>query len=330
MEVACFTILWVSLALYALLAGADFGVGVWVLVSARVKGGERLRRDAFGYFGPVWEVNTLFLVFFIVGLITTFPRANGLLSRSLIGLVLVALVMFIVRSASYALLHHGPERVRSAATWAFAVSSVLAGAGLGYAAVAPASGFITRDGLDSGFYGSTVALAALPLTLAASAHLSALAIAAYAQVRGNDTTEFYRRAALVAGAIVLPCALLFTLALAGEVDYVRDRLESARIIPMLAGGVVIFAGTVALWYRRYALAALLTFAGYFAGLVGGALSQLPYMIYPALTVDQAAAPHATLVAYLIITAVGAPLLVAAMVALYHTVLGPGRGVVAES
>ena len=185
MEVACFTILWVSLALYALLAGADFGVGVWVLVSARVKGGERLRRDAFGYFGPVWEVNTLFLVFFIVGLITTFPRANGLLSRSLIGLVLVALVMFIVRSASYALLHHGPERVRSAATWAFAVSSVLAGAGLGYAAVAPASGFITRDGLDSGFYGSTVALAALPLTLAASAHLSALAIAAYAQVRGT-------------------------------------------------------------------------------------------------------------------------------------------------
>ena len=33
MEIAAFTIIWVALGLYALLAGADFGVGVWVLLS---------------------------------------------------------------------------------------------------------------------------------------------------------------------------------------------------------------------------------------------------------------------------------------------------------
>ena len=324
MDVAAFVIVWIGLGLYAVLAGADFGVGVWVVLSHLAKRGDELRRDAFGYFGPVWEINGLFLVFFLVGLITAFPAALSLLSRALIGLVLAALVMFVFRSGAYALLHHGPDRGRGAATWVFALSSIVAAAGLGYAAVAPVSGFLRDDGLDEGFYTSAPALAALPLTVAATAHLSALVVAAYADVRGRDTTGWYRRAALGAGAVVLPLVVLFTVALASEVPYVEDRLLSARVIPMVGGGVLVFLGTVALWRRRYAAAAVLTFAGYLAGMIGGALAMLPYMIYPALTVEEAAAPGATLAAYLIVTAVGGPLLLAALVAMYHTTLGPGR------
>src|SRR3712207_8104854 len=46
-------------------------------------------------------------------------------------------------------------------------SSVVAGLGLGYAAIAPISGYIRGDELDDAFYGSFVALSALPMTLAA-------------------------------------------------------------------------------------------------------------------------------------------------------------------
>src|SRR3712207_6025497 len=152
MEVAAFTIVWIGLALYALLAGADFGVGFWVLVSYATGRGADLRRDAFGYFGPVWEVNGLFLVFFIVGLMAAFPRALALLGTVLIPLVLAALVMFVLRSAAYAMLHHGPERYRAASAWVFAVTSIVAGVGLGYAAVAPVSGFIDERSLDDAFY----------------------------------------------------------------------------------------------------------------------------------------------------------------------------------
>ena len=324
METAAFTIIWVSLALYALLAGADFGVGVWVLVSYLTRRGEEVRRDAFGYFGPVWEVNTLFLVFFMVGLMSAFPKALGLLGRTLIPLVLAALVMFVLRSAAYALLHHGPERGRTAATVVFGISSVAAGLGLGYAAVAPASGFITADSLPSDFYSSPIALASLPLSLAASAHLSALVVAAYGAVRESRATEWFRGAALISGLVVLPCAGLFTLAMVSDVPHTSERLQGPHIIPMLVGGVIIFIGTVALWRRRYAAAALLTFVGYLCGLLGGAFAQLPYMVYPALTLSEAAAPGATLVAYLVVTGLGAPLLIAAMVALYHTTLGPDR------
>lgn len=324
MDVAAFTIIWVGLALYAVLAGADFGVGVWVLASYATKRGNALREDALGYFGPVWEVNGLFLVFFVVGLITAFPKALGLLGTTLIPLVMAGLAGFVMRSGAYALLHYGPPRSRGPATWVFGIASVLAGMGLGYAASAPATGYIAPDELRSGFYSSAVALSALPLTLAASAHLSALVVSAYAAARGRASAEWYRRAALGAGVAVLPFAILFTIALADRVPHTRGRLESPLVIPMILGGVAIFLGTVAMWRRRHALAALLTFGGYFAGLVGGAFAQFPYMVYPLLTVHEAAAPSATLVAYLIITGVGAPLLVAALLALYHTTLGPER------
>ncbi len=227
MEDAAFTIIWVSLALYALLAGADFGVGVWVLVSYLTRGGERLREAALGYFGPVWEVNTLFLVFFMVGLISAFPRAIGVLGHALIPLVLAALVMFVIRSGAYAWMHHGPKRGRGAATTAIGVSSVAAGLGLGYAAAAPASGLIRGDTLADSFYTSSVALAALPLTLTASAHLAALAVAAYADVNERRATDWYRLAALAAGALVLPFTALFTLAIRADVPHTADRLERA-------------------------------------------------------------------------------------------------------
>ena len=326
MEIAAFTLVWIGLALYALLAGADFGVGLWVLFASFTRREEEIRKAAFGYFGPVWEVNGLFLVFFIVGLMAAFPPALALLSRALIGLVLFALVMFVVRSCAYALLHHGPERYHGVARWTFAISSVLAGLGLGYAAVAPSSGFIRGDTLDPAFYTSPLALTALPLTLTGSAHLAAVVIAAYAHARqrGEVATEWLRRAALFAGAAMLPLTVIFTIALVAEVDYIRDQLASLRLLPMVAGGVAILLGMWSLLRRRYASASLLIFAGYFAGLMGGAFMMYPYMVYPELTISEGAAPDASLLFYLVITAVGLPLLIAAMVALYNMTLGPER------
>jgi cytochrome d ubiquinol oxidase subunit II len=324
MEIAAFTIIWVALGLYALLAGADFGVGVWVLLSYLFRRGEDLRRDAMGYFGPVWEINTLFLVFFMVGLMSAFPRAIGVLGLTLIPLVLVALVMFVLRAGAYALLHSGVERGRTATMVVFGVSSVLAGVLLGYTATAPASGFIRGDELRPGFYTSAIALASLPMGLAASAHLSALAVCAYAAARESRSAAWYRRAALVSGFLVLPCVGVFTLTMLADAPHTAARLQGAHALPMAAGALLVAAGTLALWRRRHALAALLVFAGYLAGLLGGAFAQLPYLIYPGLTLERAAAPDSTLMAYLVVTAAGGPLLIAAMVALYHTTLGPDR------
>lgn len=322
MELAAFAILWLALALYAVLAGADFGVGLWVLIAQLSERRNELTRDAFAYFSPLWEVNGLFLVFFLMGLLTAFSRAVGLLGRALIPLVLAALALFVLRSAAYALLQHGPERWRATAIWCFGIASVGAGVLLGYAAAAPASGLIERDSLPLGYYASAVGIASLPLALAASAHLAAHVLATYAHLRGSRTGEWFRGVALASGIVALAAATLFTLAVLGAAPHTRARLLGLHGVPMGVAALAITAGSVSLVRRRYMVSTLLTGVGYLTGLLGGAFVQLPYVIYPALTLQQAASPRSSIASFLVASAIGGPLLAAALAVLYSTTLAP--------
>lgn len=322
MQTAAFAILWLSLGLYAVLAGADFGIGFWILISHASDRGSELRRDAFAYFSPLWEVNGLFLIFFLMGLLTAFSNAVGMLGRALIPLLLAALVLFVLRSAMYALLHHGPNRLRPSAAWGFGISSVAAGVVLGYAAAAPASGYLTGNQLDSRYYASAVGVAAIPLTLAASAHLAALVLAAHARLAGSNSSEWFRNAATATGFVAVGAAALFTIAILGQVPHTRERLLGAWAAPMALAALLATTGLATLIARRVWLALALTVAGYLLGLVSGAFAQLPYLIYPSLTLDAAASPHASITAFVLATAIGGPLLLAALATLYWTTLRP--------
>lgn len=324
MQLAAFTLLWIALTLYALLAGADFGVGLWVLVSRASKNGRELRATAFSYFSPLWEVNGLFLIFFLMGLFTAFPPALALLGRTLLPLVLAALVLFVLRGGFYVLLEHGPERARPLATWAFGLTSVATGVVLGYAAAAPASGWLSGGTLHLRYYASAIGIASIPLTLAASAHLSALALAAHARLRQRSTSEWFRLAGIASGLIALGAAGLFTLAIIGHAAPTRAHLLGPRGLPLLAAALLLAGGLVALARSRYRAAVLLTGSGYLAGLLGGAYAQLPYLIYPALTLHQAASPHPTLTAFVAASAIGLPLLLVAIGLLYWLTLRPGQ------
>ena len=65
----------VGLAAYAVLAGADFGAGIWILFSSRRD--EALRDHARHAMGPVWEANHVWLIFVLVIFWTGFPEAFG-------------------------------------------------------------------------------------------------------------------------------------------------------------------------------------------------------------------------------------------------------------
>ena len=67
-------VMFAALVAYAVLAGADFGAGIWDLVSR----GERqaAHRAALAKaIGPVWEANHVWLIFVLVLMWTSFPTA---------------------------------------------------------------------------------------------------------------------------------------------------------------------------------------------------------------------------------------------------------------
>src|ERR1044072_8674381 len=122
-----------SLVIYALLAGADYGGGVWDLFAfgPRARKQRELIAEAIS---PVWEANHVWLIFVIVILFTAFPPAFAALSVGLFGVFHLVLVGVTLRGAAFVC--RGPETdERAVGHWgmAFGVASVITPALLGMA-----------------------------------------------------------------------------------------------------------------------------------------------------------------------------------------------------
>src|SRR5256885_12803936 len=138
-------ILWLALTVYAVLAGADFGGGVWDLLASGPRARDQ-RRAVAEAMGPVWEANNVWLIFMIVGLFTAFPSAFARLSLDLYVPFTIALIGIVLRGAAFAFRAHGREAAGEASAWglAFGAASIVAPFSLAISRAAVASGAADR------------------------------------------------------------------------------------------------------------------------------------------------------------------------------------------
>jgi cytochrome d ubiquinol oxidase subunit II len=312
MNVAAFAILALGLALFAVLAGADIGVGVLLLVAA-VRSEHDRQHDLVAYFTPRWEVHGVLLVFFSTGLFAAFPRALAELGSALIAPVLGALVLLVVRSVAYIVLHADRPRTRRTAAAVFGAASTGVAGLLGAAAAAPAAGAVRNGVLVPGYATGRTALAAATVSVLAATHLAATALAAYSR-RRLPPTGWFERAAAATGLTALPAGSLTVAAIAHHDARLHDRLLGHYGLVIAIGGALVLAG-IALTVHRPLPALAVTATGYATVLVGGAFAVYPYVVYPTLTAAAAAAPPASVSAFLAGTAVGGPIVLAALAAL---------------
>src|SRR5579864_7962960 len=140
-------ILWLSLIVYAVLGGADFGGGIWDFFAFGQEA-ERERRLIGQALGPVWEANHVWLIFLIVGLFTAFPLAFSVLSIALFVPFTLALVGIVLRGAAFVFHLHAPGATRIRSFWGrtFSTASTITPFLLGASAAAIASGQIRAVG----------------------------------------------------------------------------------------------------------------------------------------------------------------------------------------
>jgi cytochrome d ubiquinol oxidase subunit II len=287
-----------ALIVYAVLAGADFGGGVWDLLARGPRAADQ-RSAIAAAMGPVWEANHVWLIFLIVLLFTCFPSAFAVLSVAFFAPFHLVLVGVVLRGAAFVFRAHGHEAVSTGLNWglvfggASTITPFLLGACLG----AVSNGHVRVD--DSGVTPDSAGAWLDPLALATGA--LALALCAYLaavyltlETEGEVREDFRRRALavwLVAGALSI-WTLLLTYA---EAPRLWMGLTSARAAPAVAAGILLApASALAMWRRRFQLARLLGAAQVVLLLVGWALAQRPYIIYPDVTLTGSAAPDATL------------------------------------
>ena len=308
-----------GMAAYTVLAGADFGAGLWTLLAPGPRG-EPIRDEARHAMGPVWEANHVWLIFVLVVCWTAYPVAFGSIASTLSAPLLIAAIGIIFRGAAYALRGQGASR---AAEYLFAISSVLTPFALGTAVGAIATGRVPVGNAAGNLVTSWLNPASVltgALAVVFCGYLAAVYLAADSirfSERALATAFRYRAlaAGLVSGALAL--AGLFVMRDSG-LDLTRGTALAMVCVSAVAG-----LATLALcWRWRFGLARLTAALAVAAVVAGWAAAQAPRFL-PGLTVTQAAAGRSTLIALIIGVACGSVVLIPSL-ALLFTLFLRGR------
>lgn len=292
----------VGLCAYGVLAGADFGGGI---LDALARGPRRdAQRDAIARaMGPVWEANHVWLIFVIVLLFTGFPRAFFTLGEALFVPFHLALVGITLRGGAFVFRAYGPPETTSLRRWGrvFGIASVFTPVLLGMCLGAVSSGRI-RVGADgeltagSGAWHSPLALVTGLFALSLCAYLAAVFLTLETD---GDLRDDFRRHALAIGTVVVALSAALVPWVFVAAPHLGAGLLSARALPVLAlGGAAALASGYGLYRRRFRLARAAAVAQVTCLLGGWGLAQLPFLIYPDVTLAGSAAPDATLTATL--------------------------------
>lgn len=293
-----------SLLLYCLFAGADFGAGVLELFLGK-ESRQAQRKVIEKALGPVWEANHIWLILMVVILFTAFPAVYAKVSTWLHLPLTAMLFGIIARGCSYTFKHYDAVKGRSqrAYTFFFVQSSLWTPFFLGVVTGALVPGEL--DSAASGYWEGYVApwISPFPLALGVFTVCLFTFLAAVYLVGETGDPElkrlFAKRAQVASLLSVAAGGLVFAFAAWDRVPLMADFLASwtataCMALATLLMPVLWFALSRGLgWTSRFLAGSQVTFV-----LLGWFRIQYPVLVHLAdgssLTFFNAHAPAATL------------------------------------
>jgi cytochrome d ubiquinol oxidase subunit II len=318
------TILLVTIVCYGVLAGADFGTGLWDLTAGGAARGARPRALIDHAIGPVWEANHTWLIFCLVLLWTGFPDAFSAIMTTLYIPLGIAAFGIVLRGSGFAFrkvsMRTAEQRLNG---MAFASSSIITPFCFGAVAGGIASGRVPTGGHGdpvSSWLNPTSLLGGV-LAVLTCGYLAAVFLTAEAhRVGARDLEQWSRRravgAALGAGAVAI--AGIFVLADDAHRLYTNllDRGWPLIAISVLAGTAALASTIAAPVRNRPLLVRPLGAIAVAAVLAGWGVAQYPYLLGTHLTIRAAAAPAATMDALAVVALAAAALVVPSLAWLF--------------
>jgi cytochrome d ubiquinol oxidase subunit II len=316
----------VGIAAYIVFAGADFGAGLWYLLAGPGPRGRPIRDFSYHAMAPVWEANHVWLIFILVVTWTAYPVAFGSIMSTLAIPLFIAAVGIILRGTAYALRSGAPpDRETEGVTgFIFGASSGLTPFALGAAIGGIASGRVPVGNAQGDLWTSWLNATSIMigvLAVATSAYLAAVYLAGDAARAGElELARGFRSRALVMGVIAGVLAVVGLIVLRSDDRALFDDLTSgAGLVAVIVSALAGLATIALVQARRYEPARVSGALAVAAIIAGWGLAQRPDLL-PGLTVHEAAASHATLVALIVSIAAGLVILVPSLVLLYGLVL----------
>ena len=326
-----------SLNAYVLLAGADFGGGVWDFFARGPR--RQAQRDIISHaLAPIWEANHVWLILVIVLLFTCFPFAFSTFAIALHIPLTLMLFGIVLRGSAFIFRSYGSDHDATQQRWGrvFAIASIVTPVLLGMCVGAIATGNIDPTMFTSGFGGSFADRFITPWLTTFGFGVGLLALALFSflaavyltvEAEGTDLQNDFRARALWAAAAVFVIAFGVLALSMREAPMVRKALMAGPwALPLhIVTGIAAVTAIGALVARRFRLARVAAAAQVTFILWGWALAQYPYVLPPSLTIDAAAAPARTLTLTLWGLAVGACVLFPSLYYLFRVFKMERRG-----
>lgn len=314
----------VALNAYVLTGGADFGGGVWDLFASGVRR-ERQRELIADSIAPIWEANHVWLIVVVVVLFTGFPSAFSMLGTVLHIPLTIMVIGIVLRGSAFVFRSYGPYG-RNRWGRAFAIASVITPLLLGTIIGSVATGAVADATDKIGGAGSFTEVFVAPWAGPFPAAIGLFALALFAFLAATYLTldapdeelrEDFRTRALAGAGAVFVCAALALLLAHSAAPRVAIGVVGALLIQASTATAAITA-IAALWLRHYRLARIAAAAQVSLILWGWLIAQYPYLIPPALTIRDAAAPAVTLRLLAVGLAAGAVILLPSLQYLLRT------------
>ena len=319
----------ISLILYMLTGGADFGGGVWDLFAtgARAKAQRALITKALA---PIWEANHVWLIVIIVLLFVAFPVAFATIGTALHIPLTLMLVGIVLRGTAFVFRTYDDQSDKTHLRWSrvFAIASIITPIMLGITLGSVASGsilinvdtgIVETDFISSWFAPFPFAIGFFTLTLCA------LLAAVYLTLETNNSSlqeDFRGRALIAAVSVGVMAGISFLLSAEGAPSIRKGLGNSIWSIPFhLLTGAVAICAIWSIWKRYFRLARVLVPIQVTLIIFGWGLAQFPYLIAPNLTFSNTAAPDSVLRPLFIVVVIGGVMLVPAFWYLYTVFKG---------
>ncbi|MDZ4833142.1 MAG: cytochrome d ubiquinol oxidase subunit II [Candidatus Melainabacteria bacterium] len=309
-----------ALTFYAVMAGADYGGGVWDLFAFGPRAAKQ-RETIATAIGPIWEANHVWLILVIVLLFGCFPPAFAAISVALHIPLTMLLIGIVLRGSAFTFRTYDSHKDETQRLWGriFAISSLITPVILGIVVGAISNGDLTTEGSDfattyihSWLQPFPVAVGFLALSL--FAYLAAVYLT-------SDTTDEelqndFRIRALISS--LVSAVLAATVFLLTKTEAPGIWTDISRAIPLLIGTAVVATCTLAfLYFRKFKIARFFAAGQVALVLWGWAIGQYPYLVRPDWTITNSAANARTLELIIIALVAGAILLFPSFYYLLH-------------
>jgi cytochrome bd ubiquinol oxidase subunit II len=299
-----------SLTLYALLGGADYGAGIWYLL-ARGPEAQAQRQLITTAIGPIWEANHVWLILVVTLLFSAFPVAYARVSTFLHIPLTLLLIGIVLRGSTFAFRSYDVRHSTLHRFWGtiFGLSSLITPMFLGITL-----GTVTSSNLQyhqEGFLELFVYTWIQPFPLAVGIWTITLFSFLASTYLIHETSipalirVFRRRALCAITASGIMAILVFLLTPRHAPDILHGLAHSLTgwvfLILALLGFLV---SIVSLRTNHFQLARVSAIGYVFTIIWGWGSAQYPYLIKPDLTIYNTAASPSTLVLLLSVLVAG--------------------------